>query len=66
MARNGVDHGSAGNAGLLPQRGARRPWADTEIVLLVVMRARRIGYKRIARKLGRPQWAVIWKYRRLT
>jgi hypothetical protein len=29
------------------------------------MRVRRIGYKHIARKLDRPLWACIWKYRRL-
>ena len=60
-----MGNGVSRDTQVLPERCKRRPWADTEIVLLIVMRACGISYKRIGRKLKREPVYCRSKYCKL-
>lgn len=51
---------------VLPERRKGPAWRDHEIVLLIVLRAKGVGFHRIARKLGRSPGYCKLKHWRLS
>ena len=62
MGTAGMGISARADKAAVSRRRKGRAFTDVELLLLVVMPAEGIGYKRIGRKLGRSPWSLMVKY----